>query len=106
MEPENFYRINKFPPHIPILSHLDPVHTLTSHFRKIYLNIILPSSSLSPKWLLFLQGSLPKTSIRLSSLPNALHAHPILWDNFKFTLVLPSINLIIAAVIAGLLAEL
>jgi hypothetical protein len=27
----------------PILSQLDPIHTLTSHFLKIYLNIILPS---------------------------------------------------------------
>ena len=43
------YLIHKWPPPIPILSQLDPVQTLTSHFRKIYLNIILPSKPGSPK---------------------------------------------------------
>jgi hypothetical protein len=38
MEPKN-------PPLVPILNHMNPVHTIPSYFSKAHLNIIFPPTS-------------------------------------------------------------
>ena len=49
------HRTHKCPQHVSILSQLHPIPTTPSHFLKIYLNIILPSTSGSPQWSLSLR---------------------------------------------------
>ena len=53
--PKFRYRTHKRPPPEPVLSQLHPVPTTPSHFLKIHINIILPSTSWSPQWSLFLR---------------------------------------------------
>jgi len=50
MEPEGSLPHSQVPTTCPYPSQLDLVRTPTSHFLKIHLNIILPSTSASSKW--------------------------------------------------------
>jgi hypothetical protein len=94
MEPEGSLP-HKFPASVLILSQLDQIHTLTSSLLKIHLNIILPSTSGSPKWSLPLRipQQNPVYAFALHESPislfSVLHVIPLIFTiHFSYQCVL------------------
>ena len=66
------HRTQKCPSPLPILSQLHPVHTTPSHFLKIHINIIVPSTSGSLQWSLSLRFP-HQNPLHISPLPHTRH---------------------------------
>jgi len=74
--PKFHYRIYKCPPPIPILIQIDPAHALTSLLLKIYLKIILPTTTWASELSLSLRF-LHQNPVYTSTLPHTCYIpHP------------------------------
>ena len=81
--PKGHYRIHNSPSPVPILSHINIAHALTSHFLKIHLNIILPSAPGSSKCSFSLRFA-HKNPVYTSTLPRTCYMpHPPHYSRFN-----------------------
>ena len=88
MEPEGSLPHSKRPPPAPILGQPNPVHTPTSHFLEIHLNIIHPSTPRSSQWSLSVRFPHQDPIRPLSSPIRATcPAHLILFDFITRTIL-------------------
>ena len=71
--PKVHYRIHKYPPPNPILSHIVPAHALTTHSLNIHINIILFKSG-SSRWSLSLNFP-QQNPAHTSTLPHTCYMH-------------------------------
>jgi hypothetical protein len=64
------------PPPVPILSHLNPIHTPKANLHKIHTDSILPSTSWTSEWSLSFKIFPPKPCTIFFPLPCVPHALP------------------------------
>ena len=84
--PKVHHRTHKRPPPVLILSQLHPVPTTPSHFLNIHLNIIIPSTSWSPQWSLYLRF-LHQNLVHTSPFLNSLYTTIIIEEYLNANLV-------------------
>ena len=84
LSPEVHYRLYKCLSPVSMLSQIDTVHAVPSHFLKIHFNIILPSTPGPSKWSLFLRFP-NQNPVSTFPPPYVLHSPPI----FFFSILSP-----------------
>jgi hypothetical protein len=72
MEPEGSIPCSQSPPLIPILSHINPIHSMPSYLSKIHFNTVHPPTSWFSQWSLSFSLS-PQYPICMPLLPHSCY---------------------------------